>query len=286
MLRGTLSSRLSIMNRLRPATAVLTVVLAGAMLSACGDKADSSGDTSGATSSSAGAGDLTKATYFRTVTAAQQQAKSAHMIASIGAAGRTIKASGDVLVGKDLADNAATMTMDMAGTGLGTLKMVLVDGSFYLNFGQVTHNKYAKVDLTDKNNPLSKEFGHLLDQMDPSAQFKQFKVALKSLDKKGSPESIDGVRAQPYVLVLDSSKIAAFADLPSSTAKSIPATLTYTMYIGPDNLMRRITYNIAGSSSQIDYTNWGDPVDISAPAPADVSDQDLSGLFGGVAAAA
>jgi hypothetical protein len=272
-------------HRLRPAIAVLTLVLAGALLSACGDKDDSKGSDSNPTSSSTGS-TLTRTTFFQALTDAQQKAGSAHAKMSIGAAGQTIKAEGDMKVGASFADNAVSMTMDMGQTGLDQLKMVLVDGKFYLNFGKMTDGKYAKIDLKDKDNPLNKQFGQLLDQMDPSTAFKQYQAALKSFDKKGSPVEIDGVKTQPYRLVLDTSKLEVFKSLPAEAAKSVPSTLSYVMYVGHDNLLRRVTYDVAGSKSQVDYSQWGEPVDIKAPAAGDVTDKDLSELFGGASKAA
>lgn len=270
-----------------PSAAIALAVVAALGLSACGDKADSKDGSSLAktTSVTADTG-LTKATFFRTVTDAQLKAKTAHMSMAIGAAGQTIKADGDVQIGTTIAENAVSMSMNMGSALPGKLKMVLAKGSFYLNFGQLTDNKFAKIDLKDKNNPLSKQFGQLLDQMDPSTQFKQFEGALTSFEEKGSPISIDGVKAQPYQLELDTSKIAAFSDVPTSAAKGIPATLKYTMFVGPDNLLRRVTFDAAGSSSQIEFSKWGESVDIKAPAAADISDKDFGALLGGAAPSA
>lgn len=267
-------------RRLRPAIAALAFVLAGATLAACGDKDDSKGDSSTKTTSATAGTTLTKADYFKTLSAAQQKSGSAHMTVEIGVAGQTIKADGDLKIGKTLADNLVSMTMDMGQAGFGSMKMILVGTDFYLNFGKVTDGKYAKIDLRDKNNPLTKQFAGLLDQMDPSTQFKQMKGALTSFGKKGSAVDIDGVKAQPYQLVVDTSKLAAFASLPGSVAKSIPPSLTYVMYVGPDNLLRRITYEVAGANAKINYTKWGEPVDIKAPAAGDITDKDPSQLFG------
>jgi hypothetical protein len=280
MLRGR--SMLRRMNhRLRAAIAALAIVLAGATLTACGDKDNSKSDPSTPKASSTASGDLTKTTFFSTVTAAQLKARTAHMSMAIGAGGQTIKAEGDVEIGKTVAGNSASMTMDYGAAGLDKLKMVLVDGEFYLNFGKITGNKYAKFGLKDKNNPLTKQFGQLFDQMDPSKAFKQYQIALKSFESKGAPVKINDVEAQPYQIVLDTSKLSVFKSLPASAAKSLPPTLTYVMYVGPDNLLRRVTYSLAGSRSQIDYSRWGVPVDIKAPPAGDVTNKDLSELFGG-----
>ena len=51
-----------------------------------------------------------------------------------------------------------------------------------------------------------------MDQMDPSKQLEQFKTAVTSFEKKGEPKTLDGVKAQPYVVVVDTSKIDALSE--------------------------------------------------------------------------
>jgi hypothetical protein len=262
---------------------VAVVLLAGLSLTACGDKDSSDGGSKPAASSSAksGGGDLTEANFVDTLTAAQVKASSAHVTMDIGVGGQSIKATGDQKVGKTFADTAMSLSMDMGAAGMDQIKMVLADQTFYLNFGKMTQDKYAKIDLKDDSNPLGKQFSQLVDQMDPSKQLEQFKKALTSFDKKGAPQDIDGVKAQPYEIVLDTSKIAALSDLPGGATAGVPKTLTYTMFVGPDDLLRRIVTDAAGSKVTVDYSKWGEPVDIKAPAAGEISDQDLSKLMGG-----
>lgn len=267
-------------HRLRPAIAALVILVTGAMLSACGDH-DKTGETSSPKAGSTSAGPtLTKSTFFTALTAAQLKAGSAHTVMAISAGGQTIRAEGDMKVGTSAADNQVSMTMDAGAAGFHELKMVLINGALYMNFGTITGGKYAKLDLKDKNNPFNKQFGQLFDQMDPSTAFKQYKAALTSIDKVGVPVDLDGVKTQPYKMVLDTSKIAAFASLPDNVAKNLPANLAYVVYVGPDNLVRRLKYEVAGSTSEINYSKWGEPVRIEAPAPGDITTQDLSSLFG------
>jgi hypothetical protein len=164
--------------------------------------------------------------------------------------------------------------------------MRLVDQVFYMNMGQMTQGKYLKIDLTDENSPLAKQFGQILEQMDPAKQLDQFNGAVTSFEKGGDPKTIDGVKAQPYLVKVDTSKIKAFMDLPESAAGSMPDSIDYTIYVGSDSLMRRIEFELAGSKSTVDYTKWGEPVEIKAPAASEISDKDLSQLGSQLARAA
>ncbi len=108
-----------------------------------------------------------------------------------------------------------------------------------------------------------------MDQMDPAKPARQFKAAVKSFEKKGEPQTIDGVKAQPYVVTVDTSKIDAFKDLAGGRrAARCPKTMVYTMYVGSDDLLRRMEFDMAGAKTTMDYSKWGEPVDIKAPSPA------------------
>ncbi len=275
-------------SRLKKLASVASVLVLGLGVAAC--SSDDDQPAAGATSSpaagetteapAADGGDLTQASFFSELTAAQTDARTSHVTMEIGAAGQTIKATGDVEVGETVADTAMTMSMDLGSTGMGSMKMILVDGAFYLNFGQMTENKYAKIDLSDTSNPIAAQFSSITEQLDPSKQLDQIDKALTSFEKKGDPETIDGVQAQPYEVVLDTTKIAGMSELSGDAAASVPKTLTYTMFVGPDNLLRRVAADVAGSTITVDYSKWGEPVDVSAPPADQISDMDLSQMGG------
>jgi len=271
-------------SRLKHWTAVTAiVVVAGVSLAACGDKDDDGkkGGGSGDTSSVGSSADttLTKENVFAELTKAQTKAGTSHIDMNVEVAGQAIKAKGDVKIGQTSADTAMGMTMDTGQAGAGTLEMRLVDKIFYLNFGPITQDKFVKIDLTDKNNPIGKQYGDLLDNIDPSKQLDQIKGAVKSFEKKGEAKQLDGVKAQPYQIVVDTSKVKAF-DVAGADAAKLPKTLTYTMYVGPDNLLRRLISeipNIAGAGATtltIDYSKWGEDVSIEKPKASDISDKD------------
>jgi hypothetical protein len=246
-------------------------------LVACSGK-DGSADGEG---SSAGA-DLTQATFFDQVLQAQQKAGSSHMTMNMDVGGQTIKADGDIEVGKAPADTAMDMTMKTGQSGMGALEMRLVDEVFYLNFGPMTSNKFAKIDLADENNPIGKQFGDLLGGVDPAQQIREFKGAVKSFEQKGKAIELDGVQAQPYVIGIDPSKI----DAAKQAGGSLPKTLEYTMYIGPDDLPRRIVSDlpaVAGSekgTSTIDFSKWGEEVEIAKPKASEITDKDFFSQLG------
>ena len=265
-------------ERLKKLTAVSVLVLvAGASLVACSGKEDSAdgvGESAGT--------DLTQANFFDEVLAAQAKAGTSHMTMNMEVGGQTVKADGDIEVGKTAADTAMAMTMETGQSGMGPLEMRLVEEVFYLNFGPMTSNKFAKIDLTDENNPIGKQFGDIIGNVDPSQQLREFKGAVKSFEQEGKAIELDGVQATPYVIGIDPSKIAAA----KQAGGSLPKTLEYTMYVGPDNLPRRIVSDlpaVAGSGegkSTIDFSKWGEEVSVTKPKASEITDKDFFSQLG------
>lgn len=259
-------------SRSKKLAAIASVVVLTWGVAACSGSDDGSG------SSAAAAGDLTQSSFFRKISDAQSGVPTSHVSMKISASGQTISAEGDVKIGKTAADTSMSMTMDVGAAGGGSLAMRLIDQSFFINLGEKTGNKFAQVNLNDTSNPIAQQFGSITEQLDPTQQLEQFNQAVSSFVKKGKAETIDGVKAQPYEIVLDTSKIASFKDVPSDAAASIPKTLTYTMFIGPDNLLRRVAADVQGSTITVDYSRWGKPVDVTAPTADQITDIDLSQL--------
>ncbi len=256
-------------RRGRLAAAALAAAL---VLGACGGSDDSASgqkkDEQAAAAADASPAGLTQETFAEKVAAAQAEAGTSHMTMTVDAAGQKVTAEGDVRIGESPQDTAASLTMD---TGeLGSMDLVLVDQVMYLNLGELTGGTFTKIDLTDRNSPLAAQYGSLLDQMDPSASIEQLRSALSGFEKSGDPEQIDGVEAQPYRLTVDTTELA---DAAGQQLGGLPETLEYTMWVGPDDLVRRMTSTSVGTVT-IDYTKWGEDVSIEAPAAGQISDED------------
>ena len=264
-------------DRLKQLTAVTALVLvAGVSLVACSDKSDSTdaGEASGEA--------LSKANFFSAITEAQKKAGTSHIAMLLEVAGQKIKADGDIKVGESPEDTAMALTMDSGQAGLGSLEMRMVDQVFYLNFGPMTSNKFAKIDLTDESNPIGKQYADIIGSLDPTQQFKEFEGAVSKFDQKGKAIELDGVQAKPYVVVVDTSKMPSA----KKAGGSLPKTLEYTMYVGPDNLPRRVITELpaaaggSGTDMTINYSKWGDEVSIAKPKASEITDKDFFSQLG------
>jgi hypothetical protein len=82
------------------------------------------------------------------------------------------------------------------------------------------------------------------------------------------------------VITVDTSKITT----PKRAEQSMPETVAYTIYVGPDNLPRRMLSQIPGAGgarATIDYSKWGGDVSITKPKASEITKKDLFGQLGG-----
>lgn len=264
--------------RLKKTIASLAVVAtAGLGLAACGGDDSSSGSEKTSTDSVGKEADteLTQDNFFTELAKAQQEAGSSHVDMAFGVSGQEIEATGDVVVGESAEDTAMQMKMTMGS--MGQIEMRLVDNVMYMNLGPASDNKFAKIDLSDKDNPLGQQYGGLLDNIDPSKQLETVQDAVTGFEQKGGAEEIDGVEATPYVVTVDPKKITEGLEGMSGGAQ-VPDAITYTMFVGPDNLPRRVVTDVAGTKMTMNYTKWGEDVSVEAPAKDEISDLDMSQL--------
>lgn len=274
----------------RLAAAASAVVLTLGLAACSGDDADQKPGSKTATSgspaadgtpstressgdASATAGELTKDNVVQRLTAAQRKAQTSRVRMNIEAQGQKSVATGQVRAGSSIKDSAVAMSIDASSAGVGVMEMRIVDGAFYLKFGDMTQGKFVLMD-PEADDPLADQLTNLLEQVNPTNQVKQFDEALRSFKRTGSPKTIDGVSTQAYELVLDTGKLARVPGA-SASDKKLPKTMTYTVFVGPDDLPRRISATIVGLAFTANYTGWGEPVDIEKPTADEITDKAL-----------
>lgn len=273
------------MNASRRLSALVAMLLlVGVTTSACGDSKETASGTPRSTSVANDRTVLTKANFTSTLVEAHQKARTNHLELIIEAKGEKVTGSGDQVMAEKFEDNAASMTMDFGSGGPGKMKILVVDGQFYMNFGKPTEGKYAKADLSDKNDALTQQLLSMIEQLDTAKQIEAMSAAVTSLKKRKGSKKIDGVETARYELVVDTSKMSELNGIPAEARALIPDALTYTLFVGSDGLLRRMTYGFGGMTGTMNLSKWGEPVEIAAPSGDDLSDKDLSTLLTGSAA--
>lgn len=254
-------------------------------LGACGDNGDggNGGDANGSGNSGSGAvvaanmADLAKSIGDKT-----SDVSTAHMKLTGDAAGQEITGEGDIKFG----DADAAMTMDLS-TAEGDMSMVLLDGVMYLKLPQEVEpgKPWIKID-SSSDSELAKALGSVTEQMsknaDPRATLEQFEQAGEITDTK--EEELDGTKTTHYTIKVDVQKMAdnqEDATLKEAMQEAIKAGLKdfpVDVWVDEENLPVRIALEMPAPDPttgqtmnvgfQVDYTAWGEPVDITPP-PAD-----------------
>jgi hypothetical protein len=206
---------------------------------------------------------LTAANFITSVSGAQQAAKSAHMQMTLVTAGENITAEGDVLANPAATNDEMSLTMNVPGAS--GVKVKFIGGILYFDLGTASQNKYVKIDPSDQSDPLAKTFSGLLNEINPSNSLAGLKGAIKSVKVAGPAVAIDGVKATPYDVVVNTSALRSSLGLSGSAAAALPAQIEYEYWVGPDNPPRRMTYSASGTSEKIEFTKWGEPVSVQAP---------------------
>jgi hypothetical protein len=225
---------------------------------------------------------LTSKTLFPTLAKAQADAGSNHISMKLTTpSGQTFESHGQMKLGKRPADTAMAMTVAGGAGSLGAIELRLVDRNFYIALGALTHNKFAKIDLTDKSNPIARQYGNIIKNVDPARQVEQYRDAITAFDSSAKPVELDGVKTQPYKITIDPKKARALKSFGDS---GLPAAINFTLYVGPDNLPRRMISKVPSPAGptrlQMDYTHWGDTVVVQAPKPSNVVDESFLNRLG------
>ncbi len=279
-------------SRAKAVLASLVLVLVGTV-TACGggDDADQADDQSTASESpettageteepsddgaepAAGGADLTADNLAVSLVEAQAEAGSVHVSGAFGAGGQSLSMTGDMRTG-DPDELAMDVQLDIPQLGSG-VRMILVDQTVYMNLGQATGNKYARIDLSDPSEPLAQQFGPLLDSADPGRSIAALAEGLEKLDKIGE-DRVDGVATTHYRATVDTEAALAASGvsdtMPSQTAAQLPKTFAYDLWVGDDDgLIRRLSFDLLGQTSTLTFTGWGEPVQIEAPSPDEIA---------------
>lgn len=157
--------------------------------------------------------------------------------------------SGDI----DLGDpTSMDLTIDR---GQDTGEVLVLGGKAYFRPLPVERSEWTK--LPDDQ---AKEIAQTLG-VEPT--FAAFEGGLRKVTRVGS-ETIDGDRVAKYDFVVDLRRAAAAAG--DTVASEVPDSLTYSVWLSDSWLMRRIVFEVAGDSAEVEFTRWGEPLKLRAPA--------------------
>jgi hypothetical protein len=265
---------------MRKAGIALSAFALAVTLGACGDKGGDNGganpDAGGnAPAAAANVAELAKSIGEQTV-----EKTSAHMVLSGDVGGQKLTGEGDVSFAAD--DSAMSIAME---TPEGAVSMVLLDQIFYLKMpeGQELEpgKPWLKID-PNADDAFGELFGSMTEELSKSADPR---MALEQFTEMGEitdteQVELNGESTTHYTVTVDTAKWAETLDDPiqkEAIEKSGMKEFTIEAWVNSEDLPVRITTDMAAPDGQggtaqvamqVDYTKWGEPVDITAP-PAD-----------------
>jgi hypothetical protein len=263
---------------LRRSLAALALPLLLGGLAACGSD-DEGADPAASSSSSADSdessevesgGEVDKAAFVDDLKAGLEASTTAKMAMHMDMGGQVIHADGDV--DYTTSPPQMAMTMESPAAAGETIEMRLVDEVLYMNMGQMTNNKFVSYDLTDADS-LPPGMDQLSTTMNPLAAFDSFEEGVQSVVFVGD-EDVDGEEVGHYEVKVDTSKIEQFKELP--TQAELPQTVSYDLWLDDQDRMRKMTMTMdmggAPMELEVGFSDWDEPVDISAPPASEVVD--------------
>ncbi len=167
-----------------------------------------------------------------------------------------------------------------------TVKMIFVGGAAYMNVGEKYQGKSWLRISPRGTDPLSKALAPLLTQLGTSLDVGSQVANAKGSTITGTTRTdLDGKAVTKYSVVQSPEAFQAqldkFATTPEMRAqlrKQFKGASTETqLWVGDDDLPARYETRVVGGSAPettttVSYSDWGKPVTISAPRPADVVD--------------
>ncbi len=258
-----MSGRLGILARSLALTLTAGVVFG---LAGCGDQGSTApGYASKDNAATIDSGALSSDEIIPAVYQAALKAGSAHMAMTMKGQG-ALRAQGDV----SYAGGGSTMqmTMSMPAMGAGKMEMRYVGKVLYLQIpGVAQPGKYLAIDPSDKRSPIAKNFAGLSEQMDPLSSVKSMRSAVKSAELVGRGQ-LQGTPVEHYQVVVDTAKV--FEAKKQAVPAGMPGTLTYDMWLDQAHLMRKMVFEMTGTSLEMTMSKWGRAVRVQRPAAADL----------------
>ena len=259
---------------IRKAAAAAIVPLALGSLAACGsDNGSSTAADPAASASSPAAGTSThslgqtvdSAQFLAMVKAGASKLTTASFRMTMDFSGQQVTSKGAL----DMTGDSPAMKLSMdLGMGSAT-DMTLLDGTMYVAMPG-GNGTYMKMDLTDPNGPFG-SLGNTIGGIDPKSLMDQMSPDVFKKVVHDGTETVGGQQLERYSVTIDTSAVPMLKGMPSSSTASLPKTMTYDLWLDHQGRMAQFKMLMKKVMSMtMTYSDFGAPVDITAPAPAKV----------------
>lgn len=155
------------------------------------------------------------------------------------------------------------MKMDMS-TPDGLMKMVVVKTGMYMSTPDLPAGKYVKLSAGKDADAQLAALAEMADSADPAKTFESWnKAGLKVKFVKS--ETLGARKVDRYQVTMDTKAAlgAKAKDIPAEV--KLPKTVTYTVWMGTDNLPYKLSFNLMGMDMQMTITGYNTVPAITAP---------------------
>jgi lipoprotein LprG len=202
---------------------------------------------------------LTPENFAQRTVAALVKAETMSMGMEMAAEGQTVTMTGQVRMTKSTMD----MTVDYDMLGM-TFDMIMIDGKVYMGTG----GQYQEMSPQEMG---ADSVDELMAQTDARAQIESLKGAIVSVEPQGE-EEIEGIPTTHYLVTVDPTKLT---NVDPAAAAAMGDSFGYDYWLDEADRTVRMAYAVQGVDASITYSNFGEPVEITAPDPSTLT----TGLF-------
>ncbi|WP_026556636.1 hypothetical protein [Arthrobacter sp. 35W] len=213
-----------------------------------------------------------------TVSASMEKITSVSFTSDITAAGQTLKGTGHQKITNGRLE-AARITQDMGAAGQMTI--LIAGGKLYITLpaaaGMTTADKpWLLVDETSTDPRIAALWTSMKGTLEssPLDQYSSFAQSAASVTLVGR-ETVNGVQATKYNVVVDASKLPAGSEERSKLEAAGLTTIPTDMWVDaqgrPVKFTQELTVQGQQVSTTITFGDYNSPVDIQAPAASEIS---------------
>lgn len=228
---------------------------------AAADTADQTAEGSAQTQAALDGEEIPVEDFLAMVQEPDEETLSSYTMAmALDLEGQAVEAEGAV----DLSGEQPAMQITMSLPQMGEIEMITVDGAVYLAMPGATPEGMYIEDTSDALGQTS-----ALEEFDVSSQWDAWEQGAQKVVFVGD-EDVDGTELGHYQITVDPAAASeAVGEDEAAVTEAIGSEpLLYDVWLDDDNLMRRFTFEAAGTNADMSLDNWGDAPAIEAP-PAD-----------------
>lgn len=212
---------------------------------------------------------LTKSNFAKRMNKALVGAGSAQITQHRKLAQKDVTVEGELQIAKKSQDTRVKITGEAMSSGFDIRK---IDDDMYTKLTLFTRDRFAQQDWSEEPQGMAVPFWNMVNAANASHMVSDFRHATLDFEKSGSEKKMDGVSAQPYTVTVDASKVTAIDEYNRSM---MPDRIDYTVYIGSDDLPRKVELKQDSINITTEFAEWGSSVDIDEPEKSELSDRPI-----------